>query len=103
MALDCATCGACCLIGGGLPIEEAEREGNPLSKKLIDEATELCETCPVEEIPWCVWFIPSKESVDGGPCGKCKHYDLRPNVCRDFTKGSNSCLAAIEIKNSLLP
>jgi Fe-S-cluster containining protein len=35
---------------------------------------------------------------DGVPCfwligGKCKHYEHRPSVCREFEMGGESCLA----------
>lgn len=98
MALDCTTCSACCLREGMLPIEQMRLEGKPISKELLAEATERAETCPEAEIPWCVWFVATQDSIDDGPCGRCRHYEQRPKCCSDFEKGSDKCLAAREWK-----
>lgn len=50
--------------------------------------------------------LPDIEMLDNGldnPCSwldqetkQCKHYDQRPNICRDFVVGSNNCLSCRE-------
>ena len=96
MALDCTTCGACCMNAAGIQVEEAERAGRPLSDKLIAEIIETDETRPMEQNAWCEWFIVTQASIDDGACGRCLYYDRRPEVCRDFEKGGAACLQARE-------
>lgn len=76
----------------GMPYEEAERAGRPLSAERIAEIIRKDQTRPMEENAWCEWFIVSQDSIDGGPCGKCKYYDERPKLCQDYEKGEAGCL-----------
>lgn len=94
MALDCTTCGACCKNAAGVPYEEAERAGILLSDKLIADIIEKDETRPMAENAWCEWYIATQHSLDDGPCGKCLHYEQRPECCRGYEKGGAACLKA---------
>jgi uncharacterized protein len=39
----------------------------------------------------CLWYDPSS--------GRCRHYEWRPQVCRDFARGSANCLSARQCEN----
>lgn len=94
MSFDCSICMACCLEEGGLPIEQLELEGRPLTGDMLKEAEARSAIYPTERIWQCAWLDLTQDSIDGGPCGKCLHYDQRPKVCRDYLKGGAACLNA---------
>ena len=89
--VDCADCGACCMNVGHPHFYRhggADGSGDPLWARV---PTEL--QAEINE------YIDSLEDVDiGQPCiwldmktKQCKHYDLRPQMCRDFEKDSHHC------------
>lgn len=86
MALDCSTCMACCLYESLLPVEQIPS----LSDELKEEANQIIET----NFERCVWLVITQDGLESDPCGKCLHYDLRPQVCRDFKVGGEMCLKA---------
>ncbi len=85
----CAGCGACCRQTTLPPFvinrtRNEARERN-VPRPLLDELLTLWSArLDLPESP-CLWF--DEES------GLCRHYDLRPQACRDFERSSPSCHA----------
>lgn len=88
----CEHCGLCCMhvrtppfYGEGDPTYQA------LPPELKKEIHDWVMTSPRYdlmvkfdgEINPCIWL----DLVTG----KCKHYDLRPEICRDYEVGNDSC------------
>lgn len=93
--LSCEGCGLCCLGIGSPIVLYASRPGlgasHPfrpaeLPPELIEEIDEhfaglLRGQEPQEQ---CLWFDPQTR--------RCKHYEYRPQVCRDYELGGRACL-----------
>lgn len=86
--LDCSNCGACCREMNAPPFYSHsgdDESWNVLPEHLKREVNEridaICDTVP-----------------DGSPCCwldletmKCRHYEWRPDICRDFELGGEDC------------
>ncbi len=78
----CDGCGACCMQQGHPPYTEDELAGVPADLKSSIET-----------------YLATLESDDSGrPClwldletRQCRHYEERPQICRDFERGSTNC------------
>jgi Fe-S-cluster containining protein len=94
----CRGCGACCLHVGWPPFLRRVQgfDGEPAWNRLVRERPDL-----VDEI-----LLVSQAAVDAsgfgpyGPCvwfdaetRRCRHYELRGKICRDFEPGSEDCLS----------
>jgi len=90
MALDvltCEGCGVCCTYCG-CPPGYMVKEWRP-----ADLPTELHR-----QLDDLAARVEAGEKIDGSPCAwwdqatkKCKHYEFRPKMCRDFEPGSIDC------------
>lgn len=84
--LDCVGCGACCMHMAVPPFID-EHENLP-DEVLADyrEAVHSRElqfaVHGVDEIP-CAWFDMVTR--------RCRHYEHRPKICRDFDMGGDDC------------
>lgn len=83
----CDNCGVCCMGENLLPNEGATRGLLRVPVHLQAElrvilAGPLCgdDGCP------CVWLDRAT--------GKCKHYNFRPDICRDYERGGYACVSA---------
>jgi len=90
---NCNDCGACCREQGGLPISyyigilKGRDNHKPPPALLAEMEATLAE--------WRRGFFPP----DGSPCiwydaetKRCKHYEHRPDICRDGLKvGDDGC------------
>ena len=99
---DCKGCGACCRHVGhpmfhrGLPGQSpADQDWIDLPGHLKREINRYWEKLEAEYLAGdrdavadygepCIWLQPD---------GTCKHYRFRPQVCRDFERGGEDCLA----------
>lgn len=93
----CDGCGACCHGIGSPVVLYASRpdygETHPfrpadLPAKLIDEINSHFSGLMRGQEPQgqCLWYDPANQ--------KCRHYDFRPQICRDFELAGKSCLIA---------
>jgi uncharacterized protein len=90
----CHGCGACCEQQAGLPITwyRVVEPDAPLPPELRAEIDETARRWgglgvwqgPGEGAP-CVWYDRASH--------RCRHYEHRPEVCRDFPVGGEDCLA----------
>lgn len=91
---DCEDCGLCCE-GVGSPV--LLYQTNPgtganslrpddLPAELIEEIDEHFQGLARGEEPqeYCLWFDPERRA--------CRHYQWRPQICRDYEMGGTSCL-----------
>jgi len=67
-------------------------ERDALPKHLLATLPPEDEPIP-DSHPPCSWLTPDK---------KCRHYDHRPEVCRQFEMGEQDCLE-IRHRHNLLP
>lgn len=96
----CDDCGACCMEQGSPPMYLAYLLGTcpddgtddykrvcgmpvVLKKELLQYAERLARGLPSTD-GVCIWFDPGTR--------RCKHHELRPEICRDFEIGSVECL-----------
>ena len=105
----CGGCGKCCM-GIGLPPFEAANPlfgPQPVVTRGVSDAqfatavfdTELFVTMPNElKLAHAELVLGVSEDPSGTPCawfdeaaGKCKHYDWRPAICRQFLPASDDC------------
>ncbi|QDU37210.1 Flagellin N-methylase [Maioricimonas rarisocia] len=86
---NCDDCGACCMTVGTPPFvldeerDEARERGVslPLRAEIQARRRELDATGR-RDAP-CLWFDP--ETL------RCRHHEMRPQVCRDYTIGDWHC------------
>jgi Fe-S-cluster containining protein len=90
----CRGCGACCLHLGWPPFLQrfAGWKGEPAWNRLVKERPDLADeivrlskaaTHNGDHGP-CVWFDAETR--------RCRHYERRPRICRDFEPGEEDCL-----------
>jgi Fe-S-cluster containining protein len=80
---DCEGCGFCCHLQSRPPFlpHELDRLPPALARSLSDDTRG-----------------PARDDSRAGPCswltleGRCRHYDHRPAVCREFELASEDCL-----------
>jgi uncharacterized protein len=85
--ISCTACGACCNRIGHPPFslsgdEFAELEA--LRPDLAAGVQQAADAGRLERKLPCLWLDPTSK--------RCRHYDLRPKICRDFAIGSPKCL-----------
>lgn len=78
----CQRCGTCCRRQPTPPFRLGypELADHP---ELRDEIVRYLESDQFDDNAPCLWLTP-----DG-----CKHYDLRPEICREYEPGCDSCAA----------
>ena len=90
---DCNDCGACCtgqaalpvhLVGEGFRMQPVKRLPPELAAELRAAVERFkAEGFPPDGSP-CIWYDPETK--------QCKHYEHRPEVCRDEVKpGDEAC------------
>jgi uncharacterized protein len=87
----CEGCGVCCERVGYPPfliqIPEADARFASLQELFPDRADEVLQAAAERRrengLP-CVWLDPATK--------RCRHYELRPRICREFELGSPKCL-----------
>ncbi|MGB4031198.1 MAG: YkgJ family cysteine cluster protein [Tenuifilaceae bacterium] len=84
---NCDGCGACCMEMRTPPFypspEDARWAALPAE---MQQAICHHALSPLSEVPDaspCLWFDDERN--------QCRHYDLRPDICREFERGSASC------------
>jgi Fe-S-cluster containining protein len=98
----CEGCGVCCMVVRTPPFCVIWEGDVPTA---IDQTEESLEEVRMAlAVPAAMRKVLSKHSIfevlqEESPCiwfdmatKKCKHYDLRPPICRDFEMGSRFCL-----------
>lgn len=84
----CHDCGACCMHMGTPPF-------------IGDEWLNVPHDLRVPLLKY-TYTMPPRKAASGpeSPCawldmttGGCRHYEYRPSICRDFDRGSDSCLS----------
>ena len=108
VALDCRTCGACCVSNWDTPgyvsIEDGDVDRLEAHFTLRTVQRLLHDENPGMEDPYSL-YLATKEDKQGnvvcvglrGTVGRrvsCRLYEARPEVCRKFEPGSLSCKAA---------
>ena len=93
MTTDCKGCGACCLHMAVPPYDDDELLGMP--DIVRDEMVGVRKT---RSIQFAIY------GTDCIPCGfldlvtrQCRHYEHRPNICRDFQFLGKYCAGVIAI------
>lgn len=84
--LDCEDCGACCsAVGHPHFYRNSHNElWNKLPAELQQEVNEYIDGLTDIDLGQpCFWLDPQTK--------KCRHYEYRPEVCRDFELGSHHC------------
>lgn len=87
----CENCGACCMGMGFPPFGVADwdaedSEYQALQEDLRHELDRIWDDRGIRSFAGsaCCWFDPATR--------RCKHYEHRPAVCRDFEPGNLICL-----------
>lgn len=93
LPVSCAGCGKCCETQAGLPVVYYRVFGTiaELPAHLQLEIQEIYVRWygtgswkgPADQSP-CVWYDAEAK--------RCKHYEYRPDVCREFEVGGEACL-----------
>jgi uncharacterized protein len=93
MAEFCKNCGLCCMHMRTPPFLGPT---DPQWNELADELKREIESWVIGPSPRYELMVKFDGKVN--PCiwldlvsGKCKHYELRPDVCRDYEVGNQSC------------
>lgn len=96
----CEGCGACCLEQSAPPGYISYLTGIASLDDGTDDAARV-RALPAElraELERYIALPVSRERPDGEVClwfdpvaRQCKHYDLRPEICREFEMGSDFC------------
>lgn len=89
----CDDCGVCCLEIGSPPFLGFELESLPQDLRIEVFKQESLGDREGSGQP-CYWYDQVTR--------KCKHYEHRPMICRDFEIGSEFCLAYREKHKSLI-
>lgn len=95
---ECKGCGKCCLKEGspsayrfileGYPVSEADQERfNKLPQEAIDLIKDSIKNNTAGNSK-CCW-------LNDDMC--CRYYDLRPDVCINFMRGSPECLIMLKL------
>lgn len=83
--LSCDGCGGCCMEMRSPPFlrDETDARWKALSPAMQAEIQRRAMDGRDEYVP-CWWLDIATR--------RCLHYDLRPDVCRDYQAGTDSCL-----------
>jgi Fe-S-cluster containining protein len=90
-SISCVGCGACCEQVGYPPFADIARDSDErftlLAQSYPDLAAEIRAAALArrreQRLP-CIWLEPATRH--------CRHYNVRPQACRDFELGSPKCL-----------
>lgn len=94
--LDCNDCGACCFEQCSPPGYVAVVTGNEHLWP-DEEDVERAKTLPPEALRLLLEAVAAASSDDSPCCwldlvtNRCRFYEHRPNICRDFEPGSEGC------------
>jgi uncharacterized protein len=120
LADPCGGCGKCCRGIGLPPFEAANPEFGPqptvtrgMTAGQYDTAvfdTELFVFMPAElRLAHAELLLNLSADPSGTPCAwydadadRCRHYDWRPAICRQFTPGSDECVKLRSDPNAVL-
>lgn len=120
LADPCGGCGKCCRGIGLPPFEAANPEFGPqpvvtrgMTAGQFDTAvfdTELFLLMPPElRLAHAELVLNLTADPSGTPCAwydadadRCRHYDWRPGICRQFTPGSDECVKLRSDPNAVL-
>lgn len=79
----CDHCAACCLRTPIPPFQPGEEAQRDVPEELLRPIYERIAADQHFDLFPCVWLNPETR--------RCKHYDLRPQACRDFEINSDLC------------
>lgn len=90
-AITCEGCGQCCRYVGAPPFSRGligedpywDSLPRPLQSEVLEAERHSGGDGAIPGTP-CIWFDESTE--------RCRHYDLRPTICRNFEVGGADCL-----------
>ena len=82
----CDDCGACCMHMNLVPLSGwCFDSDSPLSAEEENQLQDVLHgMCGGDDETPCIWLDRLT--------GRCKHYEKRPPVCREFEVGSEACL-----------
>lgn len=92
MVESCDGCGACCTGQAALPVHLAGHTAGAFLVVALPDALRLELLATVDRFNrdgWpaddsaCIWYDAATQ--------RCRHYEYRPNVCRDLAVGSDGC------------
>jgi Fe-S-cluster containining protein len=79
----CDQCAACCRRTPIPPFQPGEEAFWNVPDALLEPIRERVRRDEHFDLLACVWLDPTTL--------RCRHYDLRPQACRDFERGSDLC------------
>lgn len=80
---NCEGCSACCQRTPVPPFEPGEEVARDVPELALQPIRDRIARDEQFELLPCVWLNPDN--------GLCRHYELRPQACRDFAPGSQLC------------
>ena len=83
---DCNVCGACCRRTPVPPFSAGEVAAKQVPAEWLESVRQWERSPERWEVKECVWFDRST--------GLCRHYDYRPDACREFQVGQAACRSA---------
>lgn len=90
---DCGGCGACCMELSVPPfLDEIDFLPRELQQEVIAGRMEESDRA-AQGLP-CIWF--DSQTL------KCRHYEHRPNICREFETGGDCCLETRERRATVM-
>lgn len=78
----CRGCGACCRNQPSPPFLDWDSFKRRFPKLAMEIVWREIETNYDDSLP-CLWLTPE---------GRCKHYEIRPQICREFRLGGEHCV-----------
>lgn len=89
---NCDGCGVCCMHMATPPYSEAEYRN-----LMQNHNTVFVDLLKARESRRMQWEVHGQDFI---PCGfldmvtrQCRHYEHRPEICRDFELGGDDCMA----------
>lgn len=79
----CDSCGACCIRTPVPPFQPGEEESLNVPAEWLKPVQERIAADQQFDLIACVWLDPESR--------RCRHYDFRPQACRDFEINSDLC------------
>ncbi|MGB0740447.1 MAG: YkgJ family cysteine cluster protein [Planctomycetaceae bacterium] len=80
---DCDGCSACCNRTPIPPFQPGEEAALNVPDELLTPIRERIASDQHFDLLPCVWLLKDQ--------GLCRHYEFRPQACRDFEPGSMLC------------
>lgn len=87
-AITCDGCGLCCQNQPCPPFYPGDPYEDLLPPELKIEVDTYIMSPRYNDTHPCIW-------LDGN--GRCRHYEHRPEICRDYDLGGEACLAEREL------